>query len=492
MAKKGLIIFCAATVIAAAGLGSWQFYFKDKFGIASGGGEIAYVTKVSSLTGEKLGVQNWYAGVVEPQSTLKVNIESGRKVTEVKVAVGDHVAEGDLLFEYDLSSMQDDLRQLQLDLDRLKNEAMSLNENINELTQQRDKADANSQLSYTISIETAKMDLRKNQYSQQEKQNQIDKLISSTDNTEVRATMAGVIQKIDTSKLSATDDGDSVSDMSDYDSDSQDSNAFITILATGNYRVKGTVNEQNRREIVEGDPVIIRSRADENQIWHGTMGKIDEQNAKQNDSDSFFGMTSSSGQTSSTSYPFYVDLDNSDDLMLGQHVYIERDEGQSERTGIWISEFYLVDADSDAPYVWADADGRLQIRHISVGEYSPERAEYQVLEGLSESDSIAYPDEEFYEGMTTADISEMPEEEIEEDWDEEDWEEDWDDEEWVDEGTEIIWDDDDFDEGEIIWDDDLDDGEIIWDDEDIDGEVEDYDEEVEDFDWGDDDEMIEF
>ena len=488
MAKKGLVIFCAVTVIAAAGLGSWQFYFKDKFGMNSGGGEVAYVTKVSALTGEKLGVQNWYAGVVEPQSTVKVNIDSGRKVTEVKVAVGDRVQEGDLLFEYDLSSLQDDLKQLQLDMDRLKNEAMGLNENIFELTQQRQQADANSQLSYTISIETAKMDLRKNQYSQQEKQTQIDKLVASTGNTEVRATMAGVIQKIDTSKLSTSDDGDSLTGADDYDSSDSSDNAFITILATGNYRVKGMVNEQNRREIVEGDPVIIRSRVDENEIWRGTMGKIDEQNAKQSDSDSMWGMTSSSGQTSSSSYPFYVELANSNDLMLGQHVYIERDEGQADKTGIWISEFYLVDAETDAPYVWAaDSNQKLQKRYLTLGEYSMERAEYQVLEGLSEEDSIAYPDEEFFEGMNTADISEMPEEEeLEEEWDEEDWS----DEDWEDD-SDIVW--DDLDEGEIIWDDEGED--IAWDDEgeDIDwGDDENiiWDDE-DDFDWGDDDEMIE-
>ncbi len=35
--------------------------------------------------------------------------------------------------------------------------------------------------------------------------------------------------------------------------------------------------------------------------------------------------------TSSSTYPFYVTLDSSDGLMLGQHVYIEMDEGQEER-----------------------------------------------------------------------------------------------------------------------------------------------------------------
>ena len=69
---------------------------------------------------------NRFAGVVEPQETVKVNIENNRTVTEVKVKVGDEVKKGQLLFEYDLSSIQDSLKEAQLALDRLKNEASAL------------------------------------------------------------------------------------------------------------------------------------------------------------------------------------------------------------------------------------------------------------------------------------------------------------------------------------------------------------------------------
>ena len=58
----------------------------------------------------------------------------------------------------------------------------------------------------------------------------------------------GVIQKIDTSKLttednSSVDDTDSGDSSYSDDSSSEGSNAFITILSTGAYRIKGTVNE---------------------------------------------------------------------------------------------------------------------------------------------------------------------------------------------------------------------------------------------------------
>ena len=54
---------------------------------------MAYVTKISTLLGEDSGVVNRFAGVVEPQDTVKVNIENGRTVTEVKVKTGDEVEE---------------------------------------------------------------------------------------------------------------------------------------------------------------------------------------------------------------------------------------------------------------------------------------------------------------------------------------------------------------------------------------------------------------
>ena len=91
------------------------------------------------------------------------------------------------------------------------------------------------------------------------------------------------------------------------------------------------------------------------------MGAVDEQNSSNsNSSNSYYFGGSSDDTTSSSTYPFYVTLDSSDGLMLGQHVYIEMDEGQEEqKTGIWLGDYYIVDADTESPYVWAvDSKGR--------------------------------------------------------------------------------------------------------------------------------------
>ena len=410
MKKKFLVIGGIVILAGAIGAGAWYYrYGRDQMTTS---GEVAYVTKISSLDEESSGLLNRFAGVVEPQKTVTVSIESGRKVREVQVKTGDEVKAGQLLFEYDLTSIEEDLQEAKLSLDRLKNEALSLNEQIATLEKEKKKASKDNQLSYTIEIETNKMNLKKNEYDQKSKEAEITKLQNATGNTEVRSEIDGIIQKIDTSKLSS-DDGDILTDGSDSyysgDSGNGDSNAFITILSTGAYRIKGMVNEQNKSSIIPGEPVIVRSRVDETQIWRGTMGTVDEQNASSDSSNMYYGMVDSSGdaQTSSSSYPFYVELESSEGLMLGQHVYIEKDVGQEEqKIGIWLSDFYIVDADTDSPYVWAaDEKGRLEKRTVVLGQYDEEMGEYEIADGLTEEDSIAFPADNLQEGMATADAS---------------------------------------------------------------------------------------
>ena len=408
---KKRIIIVLGILIAAGGIGSGVWYHFNGSGQSGSGDTVVYVSKVSVITGAETAATNRFAGVVEPQETVNVKIESGRKVKEVQVKTGEEVKKGQLLFEYDLSSIEDDLKQAQLDLDRLKNEQISLTEQISTLEAEKKKAKAEDQLSYTIEIETNKMNLRKNEYSQKSKQSEIDKLQSATQNTEVRSEIDGVIQKIDTSKMTS-DDGDSVDDSSAMDStsssdSSSDSSAFITILSTGAYRVKGKVNEQNRDSIVPGEAVIIRSRVDSSKTWKGTMGSIDVNNGTSDDSsnDMYFGMssTSSDDQTTSTSYPFYVELDSSENLMLGQHVYIERDIGQDDqKDGLWLSDYYILDTDTNEPYVWAANDkNRLEKRYVTLGKHDDDLGEYEIVDGLTKKDAIAFPTEALEEGEKT-------------------------------------------------------------------------------------------
>lgn len=393
---KKRILIALGVLVLAAGIGAGGWYYYTHHAGSAGGSDIVYVTKISKLSEMDSGVENRYAGVVEPQETVQVKIESGRKVKEVQVKTGQEVKKGQLLFQYDLGSIQQSLQEAQLALDRLKNEQLSISDQITTLEAEKKKATADNQLSYTIEIETQKMNLKKNEYDQKSKQAEIDKLSQATQNTEVRSEIDGVIQKIDTSKM-GSDDSEGVEDtLTEGTTDSTDSssgdssgNAFITLLSTGAYRVKGTVNEINRDSIIEGTPVIIRSRVDSSKTWKGTMGSVDLDNSTSNSSSdmAMFGMSSASDdQTSSSTYPFYVNLDSSEGLMLGQHVYIEPDEGQDEKkSGIWLNDYFIVDADTDSPYVWiANGQNKLEKRDVILGQYDEDLGEYEIADGLSE------------------------------------------------------------------------------------------------------------
>lgn len=137
------------------------------------------------------------------------------------------------------------------------------------------------------------------------------------------------------------------------------------------------------------------------------MGSIDMNNgtSDSDSSDMNMGMssTSSDDQTSSTSYPFYVELDSSEDLMLGQHVYIERDMGQDDKKdGLWLSDYYILDTDTNEPYVWAANDkNRLEKRYVTLGKHDDSLGEYEIVDGLTKKDAIAFPTDSLEEGEKT-------------------------------------------------------------------------------------------
>lgn len=162
------------------------------------------------------------------------------------------------------------------------------------------------------------------------------------------------------------------------------------------------MNETNVYNLSEGQAVILRSRVDDTKTWSGTIEKIDTENK---DTDNNSGVMNSDGSNSdnqSTKYPFYVKLDSADGLMLGQHLYVELDEGQTEtKDGIWIYSGYIVQ-DEDTPYVWADnGKGKLEKRTVELGDYDEGMDMYEIKSGLAPEDMIAWPVSGFREGLNT-------------------------------------------------------------------------------------------
>lgn len=380
--KVGIIIGVIAVAVVAAGVG---FYFLK--GRSSGGNSAdkVYVEKVSAIMNQTAGINNRYSGVVEPQETLEVNKDSDRKVKEVFVSVGDEVEEGTVLFSYDTEDLQMQIDQAKLEMEGIANDISNANTQIAELQKEKANAPEDQQFEYTTQIQTLQTSIKQSEYSKKSKQAEIDKYQKSIDNSEVTSKMAGVVKEINENGIDSN--GNTA--------------AYMKILATGEYRVKGTIDETSVGALSEGTPVILRSRLDETQTWTGSISKIDT-DSTQSDNNGYYYDGGSSGDSASK-YAFYVTLDSTDGLMLGQHLYIEPDYGQGEaeeKEGIWLYGYYIVQDDGD-PYVWAaDKKMRLEKRKVELGEYDENLDEYEIKSGLSEDDLIAFPMQGLYEGVT--------------------------------------------------------------------------------------------
>ena len=156
------------------------------------------------------------------------------------------------------------LSQAELDLESLNNDINSYNNQITTLEKEKASASANDKLNYTIQIQEVQNDILRAEYNKKSKNIEIEQLKKSLDNATVLSEIDGVVK--------------SINENGDTDSSTGEVKPFMTIMATGNYRVKGTVNENNINTLSESMPVVIRSRLDSSVTWTGVISKIDYEN----------------------------------------------------------------------------------------------------------------------------------------------------------------------------------------------------------------------
>lgn len=398
--KKGIIALLAVALLGGAGTAGYYYFYKGvNFSgsgerVSSDSEDAIYVDSVKVLAGlgSGNGVIQRYAGVIEPQQTWDVKLENERSVKECFVKEGDEVKEGQKLFTYNTTDDEDKLAQAEIELERCQNDIDTTKSNKEQLEKEKAKASSEEQRSYTQQILLAETSIKTYEYDYKMKQLEIEQLKEKISNATVYSEISGVIKSIND-----PNSGSSNSYMSDSTSDA----AYITVLQVGDYRVKGTVNEQNINQISEGMEMIIHSRVDESLTWHGIITEINRDKGETNSESSYYYSSSSDNGTSSTNYPYYVELDSSEGLMLGQHVYMEPDLGQEDqKEGIWLDDYYFVIQEDGSAYTWAASSSNvLEKRAVTLGEYDEELAAYQVLEGLTEDDYITVPFDELTEGL---------------------------------------------------------------------------------------------
>ena len=242
---------------------------------------------------------NHFTGVVEPQQMLNISKDPSRTVKEVYVNVGDVVQKGAKLFAYETSDISEKLENAKLELASGKNEIDRLANDINNLTAQRSQAKTESeQLDLTAQIQTAQTQKERAELELKKKQAEIETLNNNLNNSVVTANISGIVNHVGAVGSQSVQEGGN-SGNAGVDS----SGAFITLLMSGTFRVKGTVDEM-----------------DDTKTWTGSIAKIETNSPSSGNENQAGGGQAAEG---ATKYYFYVNLASSDGLLLGQHVYIE-------------------------------------------------------------------------------------------------------------------------------------------------------------------------
>ena len=354
--------------------------------------ESAAVQAVSMIAGGGSTMVERCAGKVVSGETARLQKDTDKKVLEVLVKEGDMVEEGDILFRYDAAAMELDLEKLKLELQGLENTIVTASADIEELEKQKAMVYVTNQLSYTIQIDSKKADLREAEYNKAIKEREIANMEEALKATDIASPISGRVMSVNENTVGGEGQGD----------------AFITVMDVSRYRVQGTLNELNLGSLYEGMNVLIRSRMDENTVWQGVIERIDWENPVSGNDNQMYYIGPTDEMTASSKYPFYVTLDNIDGLILGQHIYVEPDYGQSRRAeGLWLPGWYICDADS-SPWVWAaNSRDKLEKRSVVLGEEDAELGLRQIVSGLSLTDYIAFPQEGLRAGQSVDRFSEQ-------------------------------------------------------------------------------------
>lgn len=319
-----------------------------------------------------------FAGIVVSENVAQIKKDEGKTVAELLVKEGDDVAEGQELFRYDTDQLQLDVDRKKLELDQLTLSIENYKSQITELEAERSRAGAGQQLEYTVQIQTVELDLKEAELNLKAKQTELNQAAAILENSAVVAPVSGRIQAIH-------ENG--------YDNYGNPL-PYIAIQQTGAFRIKGILGELQQNALMEGTRIRVISRTDESRIWYGTIAMIDYESPSQgSEYDMYYGMPADE-MTSASNYPFYVELENTDGLLLGQHVYMEVDTGENTFTGVSIGSYFICYEEDGSAYVWAENRNKLEKRTVTLGEYNPMTDTYQILSGLDEGDYIAFPDPE--------------------------------------------------------------------------------------------------
>ena len=358
--------------------------------MACGSAPSVYVQSVSQLMNYGgIAPGDRFGGMVVSEFVAEIEKDGDRTIAELLVKEGDDVKEGDPLFSYDTEELQLTLDKQKLELEQMKASILNYEDQIKKLEKEMNRVSGNAKLQYSVQIQTTQVDLKETQLKIKTKEAEVKKSQDILENATIMAPVTGRVQAINESGTSQ--EGEPA--------------PYITIQKTGAYRVKGVLGELQRGAITEGSRIRILSRTDQEAVWHGEVSLVDFENPIRNENS---GMMMGPGgdqdeMANSSQYPFYIKLDSTDGLIMGQHVYLELDSGENERFDLAVDGSFLSYDEAGNPYVWAEnSRGKLEKREVTLGKYNEMQNLYEVTAGLTAEDFIAFPDSSCVPGAVTS------------------------------------------------------------------------------------------
>ncbi len=371
MSKKAMALVLAALLLALCGCES--------------GGESVYVQSVKDLAAMGgIAPGDRFSGMVVSENVSQIQKDKDKAVKELLVKEGDDVKEGQILFSYDTEELQLSLDKKRLELEQLEANIANYQEQITRLEQESARVSGSAKLEYTIQIQTNQLDLKEAEIKVKSKEAEVKQAENLLENADVVSPVTGRVQSI--SESGTDNNGKPV--------------PYITIQKSGAYRIKAVLGELQRGGIQPGDRVRAVSRLDESLSWLGTVSVVDYESPTQGNPNNMYGNVDE--MSNASRYPFYIDLDSTEGLMLGQHVYVELASEGEEISGLQLGGAFVCYEEDGNTYVWAERRGKLEKRKVTLGDYNEMQDTYVITEGLTEEDYVAYPDPEVCrEGVST-------------------------------------------------------------------------------------------
>lgn len=379
--KKTVIVIIVILLLLGGGYAAYRYFGSEE---AAGS---CYVQSVAEITGMgAVGLNNRYMGIVEAKETIEITPDETLTIKECYVSAGDAVMTGDPLFAYDVDAITLNYEQLLIDISGLENKMATDKREMARLEKKIAKAKESKVYALQLDYDKAQLDYKKSEYDAGVKRRQAAELKVAIDQSTVTSPVDGKIRSVRS--------GNSAAEVLGYTDN--ENNAYLTIVAGHDYRIKGTVSEQTVYSLSTGMSMRIISRTD----GAVTAGEISEINTSEPVKSGNVYYSEGDGQEKASKYAFYVTPESAEGLMIGQHVYLEFGSAGEEKSGLQLPAYYLTEEDGSTFVFAVDAGGKLEKRLIRCSSVDENTGCVTVTEGLTGKDYIAFPDENVAPGMT--------------------------------------------------------------------------------------------